>query len=181
MPTTPLTRRPQPRTHHPTAAHLPPSLLSTNASLSAHLHPNFSALVPSLLSPNASLSAHLQPNFSALSYSFTPVFANFSPKEPSHAYTPSSTKPRTNSSNSAHLHQAAYVRSRSFLLRSQSGSAMGTERLSHTNKSLLPCCPSAVRWGRSGSPIRSNRWFQNVRAVVRRYRRKVYRVFPENL
>ena len=149
MPTTPRTRRPQPRRHHPTAA---------------HASPHGSALTSSLLRTNASLSAHLLPNFSTLSCSFTPAFAHFLPKEPSHAYTPSPTKPRTNSSNSAHLHQATYAHSRPFRPRKQSRCTertgccshtnksllpycssvctMGTERLSHTNKSLLPCCPS---------------------------------------
>ena len=132
MPTTPRTRRPQPRTHHPTAA---------------HASPHGSALTSSLLSTNTSLSAHLLPNFSTLSCSFTPAFAHFLPKEPSHAYTPSPTKPRTNSSNSAHLHQATYAHSRPFLPKGRSSSTMGTGRLSHTILSLLPCCTSVCTMG----------------------------------
>lgn len=60
---------------------------------------------------------------------------------PPQHYTPSPSKPRTNSTNSAHLHQATYVRLHSFLTEEGSCCTMGTERSSHTNKSLLLWCP----------------------------------------
>ena len=55
---------------------------------------------------------------------------------------------------------------------------------SHRNApshSLLPRGGAVVRWDRSGSPIQSNRCSHIVRAFVRRYRGKVYRVSEKSL
>ena len=86
---------------------------------------------------------------------------------PPQHYTPSPTKLCTNSANSAHLHQATYVRSHSFLTEE-------SERLNDGNGAVLPC-------KRIVSPMQFERLYGGIGKKSIEYPRKVYRVFRKSL
>ena len=137
MPTTPRTRRPQPRTHHPTAAHLPPHSSAptrpsqrTFSQTSAHFHTHSPLYLPTFHLRNRLTPTHLHP--------------------PNHAQT------------------AAILRT--FIKR-----PMYVRVLFYRREETV------LRWERDDYPIQSYRCSHAVQAFVRRYRRKVYRVFPESL
>ena len=81
MPTTPRTRRPQPRTHHPTAAHLPPHSSAptrpsqrTFSQTSAHFHAHSPLHLPTFYLKNRPTPTHLRPPNHAQTAAILPTF-----------------------------------------------------------------------------------------------------------
>ena len=133
-----------------------PDSSSTNDPTSTHLYlkPTHALLhrcasSPTNLRTHRPTSAHPRHcscvHFPKLLWEIAPpqrTFTRQSTQKQPHAYALTTSLLRTNTSLSAHLHQATYVRSRSFLLRRGSCYTMRTERCSHTIKSLVPSCTS---------------------------------------
>ena len=159
MPTTPRTRRPQPRTHHPTAAHLPPHSSAPtrpsqriSAPTSAHFHAHSPLYLPTFYLRDRPTPTHLHP--------------------PTHAQT--SAILRTFIKRPMHIRALFYRGSKADARRGRGVAPLLTNRCSHTVRAF-------VRWERSVYPIQTNRCSHAVRAFVRRCREKVYRVSEESL
>ena len=148
--------------------------LPTLAQYTTHAPPHISPPLPTKSRTHRPTSVHPRHcscvHFPKLLWEIAPpqrTFTRQSTQKQSHAHALTTSLLRTNASLSSHLHQATYVRSRSFLLRRGSCYTMRTERCSHTIKSLVPSCTSVCTEVSGKKSIG--------------YPRKVYRVFPESL